>query len=330
MKSSIFPNWVVIPLAIIEIVILLSFSFWFYFTRSVETHRVPDLLGEKMKFSRRFLEKRGYKYRVKWRSSLNSPEGVILNQVPGPGTEIKENRPITIYGSRGPEYITVPDLRGKSLPAAKNYIVRRKKEAESVVGPLLNLGNIARVHSEKIKNNHVILQEPPPGAKVLRGSQLALLVSRGKWSRTTIVPEVEGDSLSKARRILKNHQLKVGEIRHIFRPDSPPSVVLAQTPGARRIVEPGQRVTLTVNLSRPQANSNTNYYTLFKLSPPRGLVPGNMKALLVDEQGERVVFNQEVKPGEEVEFLAAFKGKSRLQIYWNDEIYKIRNLEVPR
>lgn len=329
-RETLLPRWVLLPLAVIEIILLFSLSFWIYFTRSVETYRVPDITGEKIKLSRDFLAKKGYKYRVEWRSSLKTPQGVILTQLPSPGAEIKENRTITLYVSEGPEYIEVPDLRGKSLTAARNYIVQEQKEAESIVGPLVSIGNIARVHSEAVPEDHVILQEPRPGKRVLRGAQLALLVSRGNWPRTTVVPAVKGRDLSEARKLLHGSELKLGDVNHTLKPDSPPSTVLAQTPPPHRVVAPGQRVALTVNLSEQRVDTGSTRYSLFRISPPRTLVPGQLEARLIDEQGERIVYNREVPPGKQVEFVAAFTGKSRLQIYWNDELFKIRELEASR
>ncbi len=318
------PDWVSIPLLIIEILVLLLLVFWLYITRAVSTVEVPEVMGRQLQEAEEILARSGLSMRVEWESSMQTPEGEIMNQVPGPGTEIKENRPLTVYASRGPEYLEVPDLEGQSVSEAQNFLQRLSAERETVG---LGLGNITRVHSEELPADHIIRQFPPPELEVVAGSQVNVLVSRGNWPRRLPVPDFRGLSEEEARNKLEAVELQVGQVRHIREEEMSPGVVLDQSPPPNVLVPTRQPVLLTVNLGEEERFEATRYTTL-KINPPLEVVPGRLKVELTDRSGRRVIFEEEVPPGEKVEVFTGVTGSGRVAIYWNGELIRYRELEV--
>lgn len=300
---------------------------WIYVTRSVGTMTTPDVTGRKIDQVDGYLSDRDISYRIIEKSSLQSPEGEIIRQVPPSGTRIKENRPIDLYVSQGPEYLRVPGLTGNSLLETRNRLMRNTGEDGSE-GSGFSMGNIARVFSDEYPEGHVISQQPEEGEEAVQGSEIDLLVSKGQWPRRTDIPDVEGDLLSAARQTLEDNYLEAGNIRYTYRADSPPSVVLDQFPPSGRLVNRGQSISLTVNLSEPETDSSKLSYTSIRINPPLDIVPRPMKVVMNDQRGSRVVYEQDVKPGKQVEFLASVKGKAELMIYWDGEFYRYRTLEV--
>lgn len=323
------PFWIKVPLVIMEGIALSIFVVWIYFTRTVDTVRVPDVIDHPLRKAKLQLQSRDLSFRIVTKNSMKTPENHVIRQIPLPGSRVKETRQIDLYVSQGPEYVRVPDLRGKTLLSAKNYLYRRTGGGEETVGPLLNMGNIARVYSPNRESERIMLQDPQPGSQVVRGTQVDLLVSKGPWPKRTVVPDVRNKELDQARRFLDRNHLETGDIRYQLETDKPASVILKQHPPSGRIVSRGQAVSLTVNLSET-AEVAPRRYTFIRINPPLGLEKGRMKVKLVDRQGERIVFNKRVKPGREVQFMVSIRGPAKLIVFWNGEIYQFRRLEYRR
>jgi len=298
---------------------------WIYLTRSVTTTTVPDVQDRIISEVKPYLNEREISFRVIRKSSLQSPEGEIIRQIPSPGVRIKENRTIDLYVSQGPRYVKVPDVRGKSLLEAKNFLVRSSgKNGRSH----LRLGNISRIYTGKQPKEHIILQQPRPQEDAVQGSEIDVLVSKGPWPKRTVVPNVKGKKLNEARAILRDEELTPGRVRHTYRTDSPPSVVLDQFPQSNRIVKRRQSVTLTVNLSEPEHKNERVRYAYIRITPPISVIPKPMRVMMSDQRGKRVVFDRKVKPGKRIQFLASVKGEARLVIYWDGKLHRIRTLEA--
>jgi len=325
-NSYRLPNWVSYPLLFVELVVLVLLLSWLYFTRPVDTYTVPGLVGAELTEVQQILAEENIDYDVEWRSSLRTPEGEIIRQRPSPGREARLNRTLRLYVSRGAEEVRVPDLRGESLMSAQSELSARG-EAGDLEGPLVNIGNVARVYSNSVAEGEIIHQDPEPGAVVLQGSQLDLLISRGSWPETTVVPPVIDQDIEAARRLLEEQGLEVGRVRHVLDPEADPSMVLEQSPAARIVATPGEEVALTVNLDDPQPRARDERYSLFRFTPPRSLVPRKARVDLVDERGTRTVFEDDISPGQRIEFLASYSGTTRLMFYWDGELQKVREVE---
>jgi beta-lactam-binding protein with PASTA domain len=324
-----FPSWLKLPVVVMEVIALTVLCAWLYVTHSVATVQVPRVVGMEIRKARKLLVEQGLPYSIIERNSTRTEKNRVIRQVPPPGNRIMETRAVELYVSQGPELVSVPDITGQTLYAARNDLYRRSGQKGEVVGSLLNLGNISRVYHPNVQEERIILQDPQRGLQVIRGSQVDVLVSKGPWPKRTVVPELRGKDVPKARKLLRENHLKVGDVRYILQQDQPPSVVLRQSPPSGRIVRRDRPVTLTVNLSA-SAKVAPIRYTFVQVTPPLSMTEGELKVKLIDRRGSRTVFNQTVKPGKEVKFLVSIRGDARLVIYWNGEIYRFRRLEYKR
>lgn len=323
------PPWITYPLLFVEVVVLLALSTWLYVTRSVDTVVMPDVTGRVVQDARFTLEEYDLGYRIFERNSTRTPENQVIRQVPQPGDRIMETRNVELYVSEGPEMVEVPPLTGQTLFSARNELNRLQGEASDSPGPLLNLGNIARVYRNGTEPDQIIQQNPGPGRTVVRGTQVDVLVSKGEWPRRTVVPDLSGRDVPEAESILRENHLEVGKTRYVLDNEQPPSVVLSQSPASGQIVRRDRPVSLTVNLSE-EAQVAPRRYTHVRITPPLALEPGRLRVKLLDRRGERVVYDQDVEPGREVSFLVSVRGDAQLIIYWNGEIHQFRRLEYER
>ena len=120
-----------------------------------------------------------------YEKSEQVPEGVVIRQVPEPGTQVLSNTAITLYVSSGATEVTVPNLVGKSEPDAVALIE----------GQGLTVGAITVVGSPSVPEGTVIASDPVTNSRLPLGSVVNLVLSNG----TVQVPDVRNLEVLEAR-----------------------------------------------------------------------------------------------------------------------------------
>jgi serine/threonine-protein kinase len=132
----------------------------------------------------------------------------------------------------GGEQVAVPDVRGKSLAAARTILEQHK----------LKVGDVEEVFSAK-PSGTVVDQDPLPKFSARSGGAVNLSVSKG--IEKVQVPDVRGQSLEDARAELESRGFKIGKITEKEQV-GPPGRVLDLNPPAGTTVAKGATVDLTV------------------------------------------------------------------------------------
>ena len=79
---------------------------------------VPDVTGKQMTLARQILENGNLRVNIAETYDANVPAGEVVSQDPDPGRNVKAERLVTIYVSKGGETIDMPDLVGLTKTAA--------------------------------------------------------------------------------------------------------------------------------------------------------------------------------------------------------------------
>ena len=155
---------------------------------------LPDnLVGMSPDDARQAVEALGLKWEVNSSkvASDTVAEGKVAQTNPSPGSKVKAGQTITAYLSSGSDQVEVPDLVGMSQDQARSAL--------KAVG--LELGNVTTVDSDKDKDR-IVSQDPETGAKVKKGTTIAVSISTGKAAQVEI-PTVVGISREDAEAQLK-------------------------------------------------------------------------------------------------------------------------------
>ncbi len=112
----------------------------------------------------------------------NVEAGIIYQQDPEAGVEIELGTPITVWVSKGPELVSIPDLTGKNAQAAINQLESAGFDVSTTEEP-----------SSEISSGRVIRTEPSGSAP--SGSQVTVVVSQGD---VTTIPDLRGESVISA------------------------------------------------------------------------------------------------------------------------------------
>ena len=159
-------------------------------------------------------------------------EGNVIIQEPLPDARVKRGRLINLTVSLGPETINVPFLSGVSY-----------EQGVSIINKIgLVIGNVDSVFSDSVEQGKIIGTVPEAEARLKKGDQIRLLVSKGLIRR---MPNVVGTQLSQAQVILERMGLIVGKVEEV-QGSGAKGTIIVQNPEPERIVEIGDSVSLMV------------------------------------------------------------------------------------
>ncbi len=131
---------------------------------------VPKVVGKTVEQARRLLLDRELKLAVVDETYDPSiPAGQIVWCKPPAGRKVKEGRTISVRVSRGARQVTVPEVTRLKASEAR----RRLQEAG------LHAADGRMAYSDIVSEGAVISQSPQAGRKLLEGSEVVLLVSKG-------------------------------------------------------------------------------------------------------------------------------------------------------
>lgn len=191
------------------------------YVKQSETVEVPNVTGMNFRDAKRTIEEAGLEVKQgENRYDETKPIGMILDQNPPPGQDVKVGRRIYLYPCGGEQLIEVPKLTGRSLRDARFTLEQRG----------LEIGDVVTKFSNEYPDESIISQIIQPGSKVKRNSQIDLIVSNGPEIGSLRVPDLVGKTLDEARKIIIDSKLKIGKITYQASSDVTPGKVLDQYP----------------------------------------------------------------------------------------------------
>jgi serine/threonine-protein kinase len=126
------------------------------------------------------------------------------------------------------------------------------KDVVYVLEYLTELGLNTKVkgseYSSDIPKNHVILQDPEPGAEIKKGRDVRIIISKG--AKTVLMPNLKGLSFRQARIIFEENDLCQGVLTESYNIDIEKEAIVAQYPSAGFMVQRGSCVNLLVSMGR--------------------------------------------------------------------------------
>lgn len=174
--------------------------------------------------------------------NVDTAAGIIIGQRPGAGTKVKKGRKISLSISSGPEKVYIPDIT--------------KQREETIYSDLrsagLNLGVRAAVYHPSIPEGVVIAQDPLPGARIIQGKKVNLLVSLGPRMNAYVMPNLTGMDLQTARNRIGQEKFVLDTDHVLFKKTGDSSKwfhVIEQRPRAGAKVMEGELITLTIGSS---------------------------------------------------------------------------------
>ncbi len=180
-------------------------------TRHNTSEAVPDLSG--MQVEEAIAASRKARLVIEVNDSLYVPAyagGVILDQLPKPGTRVKKGRRVVVtINSHKQRMVEVPYVAGYSLRQAKNNLEVAGLEIERLVFRAdLAANNVL----EQRFNGEVV--RPDSYLRAEQGSGITLVVGNNSDAPFPVVPKVIGFPLNEAKSRLWEAGLNIGQIEY--------------------------------------------------------------------------------------------------------------------
>ena len=133
---------------------------------------VPDLVGKTLEEAKRIIEEQGYQIGTVDKADDASPEGTVLEQTPKYGEEVQPGTLINLVVSngKGQEEIEMMNLIGADLDSA----------TEMIRSANLVLNNVDYKYNDTYDAGLVIEQNIKMGEKIMTGTKINLIVSKGR------------------------------------------------------------------------------------------------------------------------------------------------------
>jgi eukaryotic-like serine/threonine-protein kinase len=285
--------------------------------KSEDTVVVPDLIGRNVVYVLELLTDLGLNTKVKGSEySAEVPENSVIFQEPEPGAEIKKGRDVRIIISKGAKSILMPNLKGLSLRQARIILEENS----------LHRGEISSTYSHTIRKDEIIAQVPSQGTMITRGQEVDLLVSMGGRPRVYKMPDLIGMSFNTAISMIENIDLVLGEIKTHFYEGKPLHTVVAQESPSGYCVTQGSTVNIIINRkSGPKGYDYLNESQgvgLFRYRLKHGFLKRHIRVRLNSFGLSIDLFDNFVKPGEEIWLLIPRKNEATVFLYEDGELLK--------
>lgn len=162
------------------------------------------------------------------------PADHIVGQDPAAGAGSRRQRSVRVWLSAGSSAAAVPALAGETERSARLRLTQ--------VG--LDLGGISEIRSDGFASDVIVAQDPAPRAFADR---VSLLVNRGEYGATYVMPDLIGLEGERATAVLRNHGFRVAVVASAPYPGVPPGIVLRQNPQAGFQIAQGEPVSIEVS-----------------------------------------------------------------------------------
>jgi serine/threonine-protein kinase len=294
-----------------------------YIIKSEDTVIVPDLVGKDVVSALELLTDLHLNTKVSGSEySQHFSKNHVTFQEPEAGSEIKKDRDVRIIISKGTRSILMPNLISLSEQQARMIMDENG----------ISRGHLSQAYNPAMAKDQIMAQAPAPGVMITRGAPVDILVSRGAKTAELKMPDLSGLSLDEAVFKVEKANLAVGAIQSQFIKQKPRNIVIRQEPLAGYRVLENSPVHLVIN--RPPGKSTMGnihrplYGSLLQHDIKNGFLKRKVRIELEQTNTTAEIFNDYVKPGEQIWILVPRDQDSAVFIFEDDELVKTHLYEA--
>lgn len=276
---------------------------------------VPNVVGKQLSVATRLLEERHLRVSSSEVTNSDVPAGQVISQSPEPGETVKEQRMVHLVVSKGAGDITIPDLQGMSFDQAREKL--------KALG--LSIGKISYTSDTSKDDGVVISQGLQAGGKASKGATVDITINQTK-STMVEIPNVVGMTIKEAKEALGNLGLSISKISGS---NEDTAVVSAVSPAPGSTVKRDESITLVGQPKDGKKDTNKAGGTTkgtVDITVPNGRSAQQVKIVLIDDEGGRVVYDGSNAPGDRIIKNVSGTGNVRVQIYLNNALVQEQSL----
>lgn len=199
---------------------------------------VPDISGMKLDDAKRTLRRAGMEIRITDEVySDKIEEGYVISQTPLPNTSVKFNKTVEIVLSKGMEKSVVPIVKDLYLKDAVSLL----EQGGFIVKDTMY------TFSNEVSSNCAISTQPPADVIMSKGSNITLMISRGKKDDYIKMPYFIGMTPDSAKALAVSKKLVIGDIEEQTGNVDRPAIIM-QSPDSGIYVMKNDTIFLTIQV----------------------------------------------------------------------------------
>lgn len=217
--------------------------------------------------------------------------GYVIAQDVEEGKKIDKNTTINVTVSTGETTFDLPDVAGQ--------------ESSQVISTLESQYSLKVTtdedYSQTVAKGNVISTTPSAGTSVKKGSEVKVIVSRGKKINEVEVPDITEMSEAAAKSALKSAGLGVGTITSVYSSKIAEGYVATQGYKKGDLVNEGTAVDFTVSMGPETGTSNGQYMGTIRIEKsdlPDGFTDGTLRLDLTQNGKTKTVVEEDVSSSE--------------------------------
>ncbi len=281
--------------------------------RSEDIVIVPDLEGKEIVYALELLSDLQLNTKVKGTEFSDSiPKHHVIFQEPEAGSEIKKGRDVRLVISKGARQVVIPNLAGLSTGQARILLEENG----------LSQGQLSYTYHNQRPKEEILGQYPSPGFTGLRGDTVDLLASNGPAPLQIQMMDLTNMDLGLAISIIEKYNLSVGAMKSVQNFGVANKAVMDHTPKAGFPVLVGSHVELMVNRTKSSPDSSADQASLFRYRAKPGFLRQAVRVHLNRPAATITMFDDFIKPGEEIWIVVPQDEPCTLLLYVDDELMK--------
>ncbi len=225
LRTDVFRRNLIAAIIVFAVFITLIYIGLRVYSRHGENIKVPVLKGKAIEDAIKTVESMGFRYQVDSVYQADAKPGMVIEQDPDAGTDVKENRTLylTIITRVAPN-VTFPDLLEMTYVEARatlnNYGLK--------LGDTIYIPDIARDRVLDVKYGG---QKLKAGEEIPKGSEIDLVLGNGFGASEVEIPSLIGFTLQEVKFALQGAGLTLGAVNYMGTVnDSTSARVVSQSP----------------------------------------------------------------------------------------------------
>ncbi|MGL5207431.1 MAG: PASTA domain-containing protein, partial [Acidaminococcaceae bacterium] len=183
------------------------------------------------------------------------------------------------------------------------------------------LGRVSYKYVSGSPEETILEQSVAPPAKLPIGTKLDVVINIK--SNQVVLPDLVGLNSGSAKNKLNELGLVLGKITAVASKE-PDNTVIEMNPGSKEVVNVGTVVDITV--AKNVENTKVQQAQYVEFIVPTGSEHQEIKIVVVDDVGSRVVYSNTHKPGVRLRQQIEGVGSIKVQFYSNDKLVEERSL----
>ncbi|MDF2546837.1 MAG: hypothetical protein K0R93_1735 [Anaerosolibacter sp.] len=324
-KSNRLIVWGAVATAFVLALVFIGSIFFFKDIFISQEKEVPAVIGKSYEEAKQNLENLGLTVEEPQEQySSEYDEGQVMFQDPKAGENVKSGYPIRLIVSKGAKLTEVPNLINKNIDEI-GFILENAKLKEGTV----------KYEFNSLPIGIIISQSPEAGKNAPEGSGVNILVSQGPETKLILMPNLVGEKIESAKRIIETSNLIVGKIEYKTDEKIEKDTVIEQSLAAGTETEENKVVDLIVSKGPEGATQPSEENELQMKAVSLGI---NYNRAKQEEFILRIMKKQngitteiyrathyKSKEGEKI--IIEGRGKATIEVYFDDEKVAERNID---